>query len=1039
MTRRPFLPLILVLQSGLTAATVSAPALQWFKTVSGSGSSSVASVAADSHGNFYVAGNTTSLDFPTKAAAQAHAGGSPLIRINLNSGAAQKIYSAGLATASSVAADPENPQTLYATSNSGVLRSTDGGNTWKTLPGFPSHSIAYWVAVDPRNSNTLYAATTPLGVLKSADGGATWTAINHGIPVTTNQTVDAYGHLQTVTTVNVYRIWIDPKSPAVLFAQGNSGLLQSTDAGANWSVTSLGTSFFGSLSFDPFTKGTIYASGRGFYKSTDEGQTWTTLGVLPDQSSPTAITPDPFHQGTLFGGSYSGLFESTDSGQTWILRIQGQTTQIAADSKQPVVYANPLGLGIVRSTDGFQTYSPISPLSAALAQYPPQQLQLAGSFVIAVVPPSTDVFITKLDTSGNIVYSTYFGGTGADTVVGIAVGGDGSVYLTGTTGSTDLPVTKGVYASTLPLSISQTNSGTGGLVSASFVAKLNPDGSLGWSTYFSDGNSIPGAIAVDAGGSVHVGGKSSGGLPTTPGVYETQFQSVSSCGPGNIGPCPPPLTSAFLTKFNAQGSALTFSTYVSQDAKNNPIQFANAIALAPDGDIYFADSPNLLSSPAGGGVHRMNASGSALLGSNSSEVVAINSIALDAAGNLFATGRTISKFTATPGSFQTSPQPAIPSLPGSVVAGGGTDAFVVKYDSTLSKILGATLLGGEGIDYGQSVAIDPAGRVVVSGYTDSKAFPLRAPFQTSFSDRSGFVAGFDSNLSQLLFSTYLGDTRQFSAQGAVADGEGNLLLAGSTLESTGAFLSGDAGFSFTMPATVIVNKIALPAAPAVRLDSVVNYASKVAVPLSPGEAIEVIGSGFGSDAKLLLDGKPLAPVSTSANRLTAVMPNDGKTSGSVRVAISSNGASSNPVYVPAAAASPGIYSVDNTGFGQGYILNHDGTRNSKSNPAAPGSAITIFVTGVGKFTEVGPYAVLEQPVAVFIDEFYSSGIAAVVKKAAGLPGDVYEIGVYVPDPATLPQNPDLGGPYKLPPEGPVVIYVGSSASQPGIAIWVTQN
>ena len=504
---------------------------------------------------------------------------------------------------------------------------------------------------------------------------------------------------------------------------------------------------------------------------------------LPDQSAPTAIVPDPFHQGTLFGGSYSGLFESTDFGQTWTLRVQGATTQIAADTKQAVVYANPAGLGIVRSTDGFQTYSPISPFSAALAQNPPQQLQIAGSFVLAVVSPGTDVFITKLDTSGNIVYSTYFGGAAADTVAGIAVGDDGSVYLTGTTGSTDLPVTKGVYAPVFPAPNSQ-------IYAASFVAKLNPDGTLGWSTYFTDGQSVPGAIAVDAGGSVYIGGKTSGGLPTTPGVYETQFQSVSGCGPGNIGFCPPPPTSAFLTKFNAQGSALTFSTYVSQDSKKNLIQFATSIALSSDGDIYFADTANLISAPGNGGVHRMNASGSALLGSNSSEPVAINSIALDAAGNLFATGETLSKFTATPGSFQTSPQPAIPSLPGSVVAGGGTDAFVVKFDSTLSKILAATLLGGEGIDYGQSLAIDPSGRVIVSGYTDSKQFPLRAPFQTSFSDRSGFVAGFDSNLSQLLFSTYLGDTRQFSAQGAVADGEGNLLVAGSTLESNGGFLSG---------------------------------------------------------------------------------------------------------------------------------------------------------------------------------------------------------------------------------------------------------
>src|SRR5258708_52031 len=138
MIKRPFLPLLaLLLESGLAAATINAPPLQWFKTVSGSGSSPGPSVPADSLGNFYIAGNTSSLDFPTKAAAQAHAGGSPVIRINPASGATQKIYSPALATASSVAVDPQNAHTLYATTQSGLLRSSDGGNTWKTLVGLP--------------------------------------------------------------------------------------------------------------------------------------------------------------------------------------------------------------------------------------------------------------------------------------------------------------------------------------------------------------------------------------------------------------------------------------------------------------------------------------------------------------------------------------------------------------------------------------------------------------------------------------------------------------------------------------------------------------------------------------------------------------------------------------------------------------------------------------------------------------------------------------------------------------------------------------
>ncbi len=1010
MAKRLYLPITVVVfsQFGLCADSSSAPVLRWVKTVSGSGASLVAAVAADTRGNLYITGNTTSLDFPAVAAAQAQAGGSPLVRINPATGSTQKLYSPALATAGRIAADPENPLTLYAPSAAGLLRSTDGGNTWKALPGFPAATSLNSVAVDPTNSKILYAGTSPLGAFKSSDGGVTWTAINNGVPAISNQTVDAYGHLAIVKSLQIDQIWIDPKSPNVLFAASGK-VLRSTDAGASWSVASLASDFVSSLVFDPFTKGTIYAAGLSLSRSADDGETWTSLASLPNQSQQVSIAADPFHKGTLYSGSFAGLFQSTDSGDTWALKIKAATTQIASDPNRPVIYANPDGLGIASSTDGFTTYN-------AIAQLQPVQLDVVGSFLFAVNPPTTDVFVTKLDPDGNIVYSTYFGGSGADSAAGIAVGNDGSVYVAGTTGSPDFPVTKGAYATT----------------GANFVFKLNPDGSTAWSTYFADFQSFVQAIAVDAAGNPYIGGETSGHLPTTPGVYEEKFQSIIVC-PGIV--CLPPPPSAFLTKFNAQGTAHTFSTSISHGSKkDNLILAARSIALAPNGNVYFADF-GVSFSPVGG-VYLMDRTGTALLGSNTSQPVAINSIALDATGNLYATGFTSGNLVTTPGAFQSAPQPAIPSLPGSGTAGGGTDAYVLKFDSTLSKVLAATLLRGEGTDIAQSVAIDPSGNVIVAGYTDSKTFPARAPFQGSFSVRSGFVAGLDSSLSQLLFSTYLGDTRPFAVQGAIPDDAGHVLVAGSTQSSNGGYFFADPGFPYAVPTTVIANKIALHATPAVRLDSVVNYASQLGVPLSPGEAIAAIGSGFGSDAKLLFDGNPLPTVFANENRIVAVVPKDEKTSGAVMVSVSSNGVSSNPVYVLAAAASPGIYSEDNSGFGQGYILNADGSRNSQSNPAAPGSAITIFATGVGLFSKVGPYAVTDQPVAVFVNGFYASGIAAVIKRVSGLPGEVYEIGVHIPDPATLvSQNPDLLN-FKMPPEVPVTMFVGPANSQAGIALWV---
>ena len=201
--------------------------------------------------------------------------------------------------------------------------------------------------------------------------------------------------------------------------------------------------------------------------------------------------------------------------------------------------------------------------------------------------------------------------------------------------------------------------------------------------------------------------------------------------------------------------------------------------------------------------------------------------------------------------------------------------------------MAATLLGGELADAATSIALDSSGNVIISGYTDSEAFPTHAPFQASFSSPSGFVAGFDSNLANLLFSTYLGNGAPFSAQAALPDGNGNILLAGSTLSQ----------------GVVVANKIALPAAPAVRLDAVQNYASHLAAPLAPGEPIIAKGSGFGSGAQIVVDGSPLTNISATAASIVAVMPDSSITSGVHTLQVSSNGSVSNSMYaIPSMAA-----------------------------------------------------------------------------------------------------------------------------------------
>jgi len=275
----------------------------------------------------------------------------------------------------------------------------------------------------------------------------------------------------------------------------------------------------------------------------------------------------------------------------------------------------------------------------------------------------------------------------------------------------------------------------------------------------------------------------------------------------------------------------------------------------------------------------------------------------------------------------------------------------------------------------------------------------------------------------------------------VPDGQGNILMAGSTLTSPGTlFVGGDPGASYTEATLIVANKIALPSASAARLDTVVNFAGRQASALAPGEAIAAIGSGFGADAQLLIDGTLVPVVSGTASNLVAVMPDGAKTSGAFQVQVSTGGTLSNPVFLPAAPASPGIYSMDGTGYGQGYILNSDGTLNSPMNPAAPGSAITIFATGAGQFSLAGPFAVTALTPAVFIDGFYALGIAAIEAPVAGMPGKVYQLGVYVPDPAKLVNNnPNLLN-FKLPPQVGVKLVFGAvNPLNPSNSEMISQN
>ena len=181
-------------------------------------------------------------------------------------------------------------------------------------------------------------------------------------------------------------------------------------------------------------------------------------------------------------------------------------------------------------------------------------------------------FVTKLDSSGNIVYSTYLAGDFFDWGNAIAVDSSGAAYVTGDTFSTTFPTTPGAYQ----------RSHSGGAYDDAFVTKLSPDGSTAeYSTYLGrDGVDIAYGIAVDAAKRALVVGETrSGDFPTTAGALR--------------GPAPSAY-SAFVTALNPQGSGLTYSTLLGDATQGK------GIALDPSGAVYLGGFAGGLGTGSGG-------------------------------------------------------------------------------------------------------------------------------------------------------------------------------------------------------------------------------------------------------------------------------------------------------------------------------------------------------------------------------------------------------------------------------------------------------
>lgn len=373
-----------------------------------------------------------------------------------------------------------------------------------------------------------------------------------------------------------------------------------------------------------------------------------------------------------------------------------------------------------------------------------------------------DAFVTKLNPNGQLVYSTYLGGSATDIGKAIVVDASGSAYIAGQTFSSDFPTTAGAFNATY--------AGAGDI----FLTKLDATGaSLQYSTYLGGtGTDNAEAIAVDAAGNAYVTGQTySTDFPT--------FAAIQALSGGNQD------SDAFVTEINSTGSALVYSTYLG----GSSMDWGNAIALDASGDAYVAgftrstDFP-LASSlqPVCGGcpgfadafIAELAPNGSSLLystylgGSGDDQAAGI---AVDSGGSIYVSGFTYSTdFPITPGTYQTT------------LTTGQSAAFVTKIAPGFSSLTWSTHLEGPGLNYGRSIAVD-TGNVFVAGLTYSPTFPVLLPTQSTCASSNcyygtGFIAELNASASGLIFSTYLGGSHGDDIAGIALDPSANIQATG---------------------------------------------------------------------------------------------------------------------------------------------------------------------------------------------------------------------------------------------------------------------
>ena len=387
---------------------------------------------------------------------------------------------------------------------------------------------------------------------------------------------------------------------------------------------------------------------------------------------------------------------------------------------------------------------------------------------------SGDVFISKFDSNlTTLLASTYIGGTNYDTILDMALDKTGDIYFTGTTSSSDFPITSGAYNTSY-----HKNDQGSFLFYDAFVSKINNNlDTILASTYIGGKYEDVGcAIAIDKYNNVYITGNTySKEFPSTIGSYDNTYN-------GN--------ETIFISKLNSNLTTLYASTFIGSGFVSNiVIDSSQNIFIAGGADATFPTTSGSYDETFNGGSsdafiakfdnNLTTLLASTFLGGGSGD--GASKIVLDSSDNIYIGGGTCNSTILFP--------TTVNAYNRTIGGCGGEDIFLSKLDNNLTTLLASTFLGGNNSNWLEDMALDQYQNVYIFVSTGSTDLPASyGVYDTYNINGSAYIAKFEKNLSKLVASSYF----PVSIPHSIAlDPSGNVYITGETYGSvpttTGAY------------------------------------------------------------------------------------------------------------------------------------------------------------------------------------------------------------------------------------------------------------